>query len=65
MSEQTYQILINEEQRDIIHSALQRLILVGYPDTEVPEELTLLEDMFKDIPEVEAGSPGILHGLCL
>jgi hypothetical protein len=72
----TYTILINEEQRQIINSALQALSTNAHcifskqegtgleaGDSQY-EEFEYLRDMFKGLPEVE-GPEDMIHGLCL
>lgn len=54
---QTFKLEIDADQLKILVSALIR-----FPKTEV-SEVELLE-MLEQIPEIEAGSPGILHSLC-
>ena len=54
----SYSILLDEEQRALIVAAL------GYL-SRPSDEAKLLLQMLQEIPEVEASSPGILHGLCL
>lgn len=60
---QTYHLVINEQQRAFIERALQDVV-VDIP-SEPEEEIKLLYEMIFDLPQIEAANPGTLHGLCL
>ena len=68
-----YTISINEEQRVLIHSALEYLIQANIAqEPEEQEELTILESMFHGLPAAEqemqalGHKPGIsIHGFAL
>lgn len=62
----TYEIVINEEQRQIITEALEKA--APHPATESYArnvEYTSLYGMFDDLPAAEAESPGTVHGFTL
>lgn len=59
-----YTVMIDEDQRAILQTACGVLRSMTEPDT-LTEELELLESMLKDLPRIEAESPGMIHGLCL
>lgn len=64
---QTYNIVINEQQRKIILAALDNCSPDFIDDCgpDACDELDMLCEMIEDMPQVEAADPGILHGLCL
>lgn len=61
-----YNLLINEEQREIITKALEQYRDHGGPKSDEEfNETELLCGMFEELPELEQKDPGIIHGLCL
>jgi hypothetical protein len=52
----TFNIIIDDNQRQALVEALRNT------KSAVPEYLL---EMLEDLPNVEAASPGITHGLCL
>lgn len=73
-----YTIMISEKQRGYLAAAMKFGLdtpefantLSVQPDTgeygsTEKEEYTMLHDMIEQLPEIEAESPGCLHGLCL
>lgn len=69
---QTYELTIDERQRQIIEIALKMLPFAAIaevsqdPMTDGPAEtIEMLHGMFKELPDVEAKLPGVNHGFCL
>jgi hypothetical protein len=62
---QTYTIIIDEDQRLLLVTALARLGRnLDQSDADEADRSDLL-DMLRDLPEQESESPGVHHGLCL
>jgi len=71
-----YTCMIDEYQRKLMHDVFQAVLLRddmrahlttlegSFADNAL-EELEILRDMLKDLPEQEQKSPGVTHGLCL
>ncbi len=66
---QTYQISIDECQRQLLVNAIAVLLngLDAFPGNpaEPTEDTRMLCRMLVDLPAQEAAHPGVLHGLCL
>lgn len=64
---QTYNIVIDEQQRKIILAALHNCNpdFIDHCGDDATEQLLMLVPMFHDMPEVEAEHPEVIHGLCL
>lgn len=69
---QTYELTIDERQRQIIEIALKMLPFSAIsevsqdPMTDGPAEtIEMLHGMFKELPDNEAKMPGVNHGFCL
>lgn len=62
---QTYKIIINEEQRQIMVRAIMAFVAANRHRTEdILEEPFLLLDMFRELPDLEPKDPGVMHGFC-
>lgn len=59
---QTYEIMIDEQQRQMITDALDILEPDNIEAQACKEELA---EMFRALPSLERASPGIVHGFCL
>jgi len=55
-----YTISINEEQRSILETALDR-----FNDGKSSEEAVILQQMLQNLPADELETPNAIHGLCV
>lgn len=62
---QTYNIIIDEDQRLHILEALKLAGLAGQKIDPSKDSIVFLIEMLRDLPQNEASEPGCLHGFCL